>query len=635
MSKNIFLQKSLFLKNKITIFAVPNKFIMPISKELLTGKLKEFEHTASDYKKLSIVACKANIAVTIMDKNGNYIWINQSYTDIYGFSFEQLLVERGVSIFGQYTDPNIKIFFSKCILTKSTVVFEFYYTKRNGQKIWMQSILTPIIENGSVVQIVAIDSDITKLKEAEIEIRVQADVLNSANIKLEEHQEEILVQSELLRKANKELQDVIYNLKTLSEIGQQITSHLSAEKIIDTIYENVSLLMKSEVFSIGIFNSKQNSLEFLGTMEKGKKLSPYSYSLSEENRIAVQCFLMQKEIIISDFETEYLKYIKNRLAPVQGESPQSLIYLPLNTKEKQIGVITVQNFEKYTYSFYHLHLLRSISIYAAIALENADNFFQIEKQKQNITDSILYASRIQQALLPSTKLLSEHFSGYFIYWKPRDIVSGDFYWFAKVDDNILITAVDCTGHGVPGAFMSILGVAFLNEVILQRKILQPSEILNELRKMVKNALSKDEKQFTQSDGMDMAFCTLDLNTLELQYAGAHNPLFLFQKNEHLECKEVKPDKMPVAAHIRDNIPFTNHTFQLQKGDTFYLFSDGYPSQLGQKPTRQYSIKRLQETFTTIQNQEMEEQKISLQESLSFWQTTIPQLDDILIIGIKL
>jgi HAMP domain-containing protein len=189
---------------------------------------------------------------------------------------------------------------------------------------------------------------------------------------------------------------------------------------------------------------------------------------------------------------------------------------------------------------------------------------------KNVTDSIRYAKRLQESILPPEKRIKELLPESFVFYRPKDIVSGDFYWFDKVGEKVVFAAVDCTGHGVPGAFMSLVGHNGLNQAVRDRGAVRPAQVLQELNRIAFEALHKDRDQFVR-DGMDMAFCALDTDSLELDYAGANCPLYLVRNGEVLQYT---PDKMPIGGFELEGRSFTDHRIQLQKGDAVYIFSDG-------------------------------------------------------------
>jgi len=257
---------------------------------------------------------------------------------------------------------------------------------------------------------------------------------------------------------------------------------------------------------------------------------------------------------------------------------------------------------------------------------------EIEAQKEEITSSIEYASRIQLAMLPMEDLFKKAFTDYFVFFKPRDIVSGDFYWINEDEKSVFLTVGDCTGHGVPGAFMSTLGISTLNEITANNQSLQANKVLNLLRKKIMGSLHQTGKEGEAADGMDIAFCILNKNKKTLQYAGAYNPLFIFQNGEF---KEYKADRMPIGIHYGDAVPFTNYVINVNKGDTIYIFSDGYADQFGGPEGAKYKKANLKRLLTDIYYRPMVEQRNILETELAKWQGSLAQIDDITIIGVRI
>ncbi|OFX24687.1 MAG: hypothetical protein A2041_14985 [Bacteroidetes bacterium GWA2_31_9b] len=259
------------------------------------------------------------------------------------------------------------------------------------------------------------------------------------------------------------------------------------------------------------------------------------------------------------------------------------------------------------------------------------------KQKQNITDSIEYAKRIQTALLPPSNFIRRSLPEHFILFKPRDIVSGDFYWMMTKDDKVIIAAADCTGHGVPGAFMSMLGTAFLNEIvnkIVENKhvySLQANEILNQLRTYIIESLHQTGISDEAKDGIDIALCIIDFEKKHLQFAGAHNPLYIISNNN---LNIIKGDSMPASIHKNAQESFTNHEINLNDGDIIYIFSDGYHDQIGGPKNRKFMSRSFQELLLKIYHKPMDIQQQILDKTIEDWKGTNIQIDDILVIGIK-
>jgi serine phosphatase RsbU (regulator of sigma subunit) len=257
---------------------------------------------------------------------------------------------------------------------------------------------------------------------------------------------------------------------------------------------------------------------------------------------------------------------------------------------------------------------------------------EIEAQKEEITSSIEYASRIQMAMLPENGHFSSFFPDHFIIFKPRDIVSGDFYWIGETDKHIFFTVADCTGHGVPGAFMSTLGISTLNEIITNNTDLQSNTVLGLLREKIKTSLHQTGKEGEAADGMDISFCILNKNRKVLQYSGAYNPLFIFQSGEF---KEYKADRMPIGIYYGEKKAFTNYEITLKKGDVIYMFSDGYADQFGGPDGVKYKSSNLKKLLAEHYYKPMSEQKAILEKELENWRGSAEQVDDITMIGIRI
>lgn len=257
---------------------------------------------------------------------------------------------------------------------------------------------------------------------------------------------------------------------------------------------------------------------------------------------------------------------------------------------------------------------------------------QILQQKQEITDSIHYASRIQNAILPPDRILAQNLSEHFVLYLPRDIVSGDFYWMTEMEGKIVVVAADCTGHGVPGAFMSMLGVSFLHEIVNKNKVIQANEILNELRRNVVESLHQTGKEGEAQDGMDISLLVIDRQNMMAEYAGAYNSLYLIRDDQF---KEIKADKMPIGISFNKSRKFANNRFELKKDDCLYLFSDGYMDQFGGEKGKKFMAGKFKELIRTIHSQPFEEQFNQLLYRFNKWRGNIEQIDDVLIIGLKI
>jgi serine phosphatase RsbU (regulator of sigma subunit) len=254
----------------------------------------------------------------------------------------------------------------------------------------------------------------------------------------------------------------------------------------------------------------------------------------------------------------------------------------------------------------------------------------LEYQKKEIEDSIRYALRIQSAVIPSEKDCNDLFRESFVFFRPLNIVSGDFYWIGQVENKIVFTAADCTGHGVPGAFMSMLGVAFFNEIVNKDHITEPDIILNHLRDRVIQALQQQGISGEARDGMDIAIVTIDLNENKLTFSGAYNPLILIRNGEIFETAG---DKMPIGIYEKME-PFTRHEIKLEKGDVFYMTSDGYEDQFGGPDGKKFKSRQFKQLLLEIHKFPMNVQKEIIEKRFEEWKGDLKQVDDIVVTGVR-
>ncbi|MFO7933833.1 MAG: SpoIIE family protein phosphatase [Bacteroidales bacterium] len=268
----------------------------------------------------------------------------------------------------------------------------------------------------------------------------------------------------------------------------------------------------------------------------------------------------------------------------------------------------------------------------------------ITRQKDQILDSIIYAERIQSAILPPTTYLSEFLEDFFIIFRPRDIVSGDYYWTTRKNEKLMIAVADCTGHGVPGAFLSMLGISYMNEIVNRNDTIHANQILEKLRDFVINSLHQTGARKEARDGIEIALCIIHPKEGILEFSGANRPLYLIRekgKTDHghpeskrYELIQVKGDRMPIGIYEQEALPFTNHEIPFRKNDSLYLFSDGYVDQLGGPDRKTFRSRYFRKLLLEIQDRPMEVQKKILIERLEAWQGDVEQIDDILVMGLR-
>ncbi|MFO0358518.1 MAG: GAF domain-containing protein [Sphingobacteriaceae bacterium] len=478
------------------------------------------------------------------------------------------------------------------------------------------------------------------------------------NASLYENMEQCVIErTKEVTQQKEQLEKNFNDTKLIAQISKVITSSLSVETIVSMAYENINSLMSAESFGIGIYNEKTQSLQFPGFIERSEKMPYFEFFLKDKERFAVWSFENEKEILINDIYTEYNKYLKDIKAPIAGDTPLSVIYMPLFSKDKKIGVITVQSFSKNAYSEYQLNILRNLANSVAIAIDNAalyenleekvkartEEVFKqkaiIEEKNKDITDSIQYAKKIQLALMTETNLFNDTFNESFVYFKPKDIVSGDFYWATKkiapvVNANgelenhelVYLAVCDSTGHGVPGAFMSLLNISFLNEAINEKNITAPNEVFNYVRMKLINNISKEG----QKDGFDGTLLCINRTTNEVSYSSAFNSPILVSNNSLVELQS---DRMPVGYGEKED-HFSLKRIEIKKGDTLYLYTDGYADQFGGPRGKKFMYKKLNEYIQAISAMPLQKQWELLGRNFEEWKGNLEQIDDVCIIGLK-
>ncbi len=523
-------------------------------------------------------------------------------------------------------------------------------------------IYLPLILNDKALGVITVqsfkrnaykDNDLQMLKNLAVYVAIAID-----NASLYENMEQrVFERTKEVTQQKEKLEKNFNDTKLIAQISKVITASLSVETIVSMAYENINNLMSAESFGIGLYNDKTKSIQFNGFIERNEKIPFFEFFLKDKGRFAVWCFEREQEMFMNDVQNDYNKYIKDLGKPLVGDAPQSLIYMPLFSKEKKIGVITVQSFSKNAYSEYQMNVLRNIANSVAIAVDNAalyenmegkvkerteEVFSQkaiIEAKNKDITDSIQYAKKIQLALMSETQLFNETFKESFVLFKPKDIVSGDFYWATKKiapvinekgelenHELVYLAVADSTGHGVPGAFMSLLNISYLNEAINEKNLSAPNEVFNFVRKKLITNISKDG----QKDGFDGTLLCVNKTTGEVTYSAALNsPILISDKT----MTELKSDRMPVGYGERQE-KFSLNTVNVKKGDRLYIYTDGYADQFGGPRGKKFMSKKLNEFIQSISGLSLSKQSELLVRIFEDWKGNLEQIDDVCIIGLK-
>ncbi len=476
---------------------------------------------------------------------------------------------------------------------------------------------------------------------------VNEDLINNAGMKVNSNMLFQAIKTKedwenLFGKANEQIiiqRDTIR--QQLEMINMQKTEILRQKVLLDSLDKEITAKEKT-------LNEKQKVLEGQ-YIQIGKQQGEIS---TQKKTIVVQ----QKEVQIQkDTLANQKAKINIQLGLIDGQlkrisEQEDKIKLQLEAIEKQKLILYFVVFALLLVSILGYYIYRGYRIKkeANIKLEEKNRTISLQKdeiekqrdlaaaqrdqiayQKKHITDSIMYAKRIQTALIPSLELFSEKLE-HFVLYKPLAIVSGDFYWVSANGNQQVIICADCTGHGVPGAFMSMLGVTMLNEIVNGKHISQPDKIIENLRQGIIKALKQVAEEDSIKDGMDIAVCLLDFDKNKMWFSGANNPLYLVRKGELMHYRA---DKMPVAIHYK-MAPFTLHEIDIQRGDAFYIFTDGFADQFGGPNEKKFMSMKLKETLVTMEGLPMLKQGERLDEIFEGWRGNNPQVDDVTVIGVR-
>ncbi len=358
----------------------------------------------------------------------------------------------------------------------------------------------------------------------------------------------------------------------------------------------------------------------LFNMDKNKALTRKELTYQYEKKEALEHAEQEKKEAITEQEKKREKLIRNSFIAgfILMLALAFFIFRGYRQKQKANILITEQ---KEAVEQKNIIIEQQKSL-----VEHQKNL--VEEKNKDILDSIMYAKRLQDAILPPLTLIRQYLPESFVLYKPKDIVAGDFYWMERAGDNILIAAADCTGHGVPGALVSVVCSNALNRTVKEFKITEPGKILDKVRELVLETFEKSEENV--QDGMDISLCCINTKTKEAQWSGAYNSLWYIHNGE---IKEVAADKQPIGK-VDKPVPFNTHTINLQKGDTLYLFTDGYADQFGGPKGKKFKYKQLQELLLANASRSIDEQSNLLKDTLQDWKGELEQVDDVLVIGIR-
>lgn len=570
---------------------------------------------------------------------------------------KQFLVEKGTVIRSEMEEIARKLRNEKSISPD----------QRAALKVYLKNLEYALIENDSTFERLQDQSNMVVEELREIifkqQEQIQVDVVQQRTLEIELYIAIIAgiillgavisfyFLARRLRKQKEEIQHAYTNIKNISNIGQKVTSTLDFRTMVQTANSNMASLIHSSFFGVGIFDEADQRIEFLDFVKKGEAQQDHYEYMEEEDKFGVWCVKNNKAVTINNLEMQHKGYL-NKPIKIDKNTPQSLIYLPLTFENKVLGVITAQSLEKNAFNEIDVKMMETLASYVSVALSNANAYEVINIKNKNITDSIRYAQTIQEAIMPSENQMQTYFSEHFVIYRPKDIVSGDIYWLGHnpiVDNNTSLVSfalIDCTGHGVPGGFMSLVSSYLLNDIEsnltnLQKtrketpsSIFTPAVVLEYLDGRFREALKQHEKG--NDDGMDIAFCTIEQmldGQTKVTFAGAKRPLFYYRQSE-AKLETIRGEKRSIGGQYKKEHPFLNHEVILNKGDMLYFTTDGFADQNDQERQR-FTTAKLTDLIENSASMPTGEQKRIIEQALDSYMDNTEQRDDITIIGIKI
>ncbi len=565
--------------------------------QAIARDITEKKQYEEELEKLSLVASETINGVLICDPEGRIEWVNEGFTRITGYSLEEVDGKLpGDVLAGDRTDIRAISLVREHSRNAEGFHKEFLVYNKQGHEIWLAVSNTPIVdEHGKLLKQIEIFNDITDKKRYEIQLNKYSRRLETLNAAKEK----------LLR----------------SETVEDV-----AENVLGSLAESLSYIHRT---SLALFDERDGIADVLyvarnGDRKSGRIIMPMQNfrSLSYLRRNAhflINDLCAQIELSESDKE--------NAEAGVR-----SYLVMPLYSQGQLLGSVNIGSALPNAISDDDIEMVREVADAMANSLQQLRYRGIIEQKNADISASILYARRIQDAILPPEEMLSEQMGDLFVLYKPKDMLSGDFYWAEQRGDYTFIAVVDSTGHGVPGALLSLMGQNLLNQAVHERHLVRPAAILDYLNAGIQHTLNQYKKAGELRDGMDISLCVFEKGSMKMHFAGAINPMYIIREGMLIQSKG---NRFSIGSYFDNKMrPFTNQDTDLQEDDVIYLFTDGYPDQFGGEDDRKMSHRRFRELLMSIHKEEMSVQKKMLEEQLDAWMQGSVQTDDICVIGIR-
>ncbi|NPA68329.1 MAG: SpoIIE family protein phosphatase [Chlorobi bacterium] len=474
------------------------------------------------------------------------------------------------------------------------------------------------------------------LRDANEVIRKNNEELKEMAKAQDKMNQELFVKSLEIDQQNMELEKLNRRLDVLSNVGRKIVSVLTIEDIIRTSYKSLTDLMEVTFFAIGIYNKEKNRIDFPGTVKDNETIPEYYYELTKKNSFSVWCLKNKDEIFINDLDNEYSKYFPE-YPDLRHFKAQSFIYCPLFNDTETIGTVAIHHKNKNAFSQDKLSIMRNMATYISLAIQNAKSYLQIKEQMEHIRDkntlirsSLNYAKTIQKSMLPRDEKLAAKFNTEALFI-PKDIVSGDFYWAADIyNRRKFLAAVDCTGHGVPGAFLSFIGTKSLDEIVFGKQIFSPKDILNALDENIKKIL--DQENSNNRDGMDVSLVSFEKNKdnkVKVWFSGAKRPLFYYDK-ANKEVVTLKGSRKSIGGGYFDNQEFEEQELLLNTGDILYIATDGFTDQYSSEHKR-FGTQRFISLIESIAEYPIRKQRVIMKQIFDKFKAEEAQRDDVTVL----
>ncbi|MFO8021661.1 MAG: PAS domain S-box protein, partial [Perlabentimonas sp.] len=580
---------------------------------------------------------KTSDSVMVTDVVGRITYVNPAFEEHSGFSFKEVMGKNPNILKSGKQSPEFYAEMWQTIGQGQIWKGIFENRKKNGEHYHEKATITPITrDDGSIWHFMAIKEDVTE------EIKLK-DMLNSFALFARHNPAPVLrfCAEGKVKEANvaankifgvdnlinRSLYDFIPEFKgidfeqLIKNDKETTTTTQIGDKYFQFVIKGVNELELCHVYGADITAQKEAE-KAVESMALFAKLNPEPVFRFGTDFRVVEANPAAKETFPKMTRGEDIREV---IPPFKELSIPQFI----NSNAKELREDKVNN-HIYRFMLRGLSNTQVCQVYTSDITERVEQEEKIREQAEKIQSSIQYAYSIQTAVLPDIEYINSVLPDNFMLYEPRDVVSGDFYWVKKVQEQIVIVIADSTGHGVPGAFMSMLGVAFLNEIVTPDN-LYADMILNKLRSHVISTLSSSTG--SRADGMDLALCIIDPESRTIQYAGANNP-FVRINNEGIN--EVKPDRMPIGKYTkRDKNPFTRHIIEYKRGDVVYLFSDGYHDQLGGPNLLKFGSRTFKNMLVDIHSMPFAEQKKILMERITEWRGDYNQIDDMLVMGFRL